>query len=256
MQFLYFYDKNWSYCGNRDGLASAITSVTDIPMNFVLRGTAVREACVAKKMSWVSARQTSRIEDMAYCMLGLLDVNMPLLYGEGEKAFLRLQLEIIRKSDDESIFAWRRRRGGPGLSKYSEGSQYLGLLAHAPSDFSESGSVEAWSRNGRDPRYERQPYTMTNQGLQLYHTVDKKSCTRYMYITSSVVAYELNCSNSEGQMLESGFIAKDPIIINLRKESEEQSKYWCRQNIYEFSGSRSMYDNGQAVVLYVPQEGM
>ena len=38
--------------------------------------------------------------------MGLLDVNMPMLYGEGKKAFHRLQLEIIRTSNDESIFAW------------------------------------------------------------------------------------------------------------------------------------------------------
>ena len=38
--------------------------------------------------------------------MGLLDVNMPMLYGEGKKAFHRLQLEIIRMSNDHSIFAW------------------------------------------------------------------------------------------------------------------------------------------------------
>jgi hypothetical protein len=59
-------------------------------------------------MSWASTRRTTREEDVAYCLLGLFDVNVPLLYGEGPKAFMRLQLEIIRKSDDESIFAWRR----------------------------------------------------------------------------------------------------------------------------------------------------
>ena len=57
----------------------------------------MREASVATKMSWISKRQTSRLEDMAYCLLGLFDVNMPLLYGEGRKAFLRLELEIIQK---------------------------------------------------------------------------------------------------------------------------------------------------------------
>jgi hypothetical protein len=63
---------------------------------------------VAGRMSWVSRRYTSRIEGTAYCMLGLVDVNMPLLYGEGRRAFMRLQLEIKKKSDNESVFAWRR----------------------------------------------------------------------------------------------------------------------------------------------------
>ena len=54
----------------------------------------------------MSRRATSRVEDVACCMLGLFDVNMPLLYGEGHEAFMRLQLEIIKTSDDESILAW------------------------------------------------------------------------------------------------------------------------------------------------------
>ena len=56
-------------------------------------------------MSWVSRRQTSRADDMAYCLLGIFDVNMPLLQGEGRKAFLGLELEIMKKSDDELVFA-------------------------------------------------------------------------------------------------------------------------------------------------------
>jgi hypothetical protein len=61
-------------------------------------------------MSWASKRETTK-EDMAYCLMGLFDVDMPLLYGEGEeKAFLRLQLQILQQSDDDSIFAWARWR--------------------------------------------------------------------------------------------------------------------------------------------------
>ncbi|KXH68946.1 hypothetical protein CSAL01_09189 [Colletotrichum salicis] len=56
---------------------------------------------LAKKMSWAAKRETTRLEDRAYSLMGLFDVNMPLLYGEGEKAFFRLQEEITKKSDDE-----------------------------------------------------------------------------------------------------------------------------------------------------------
>lgn len=55
-------------------------------------------------MSWASGRVTTREEDIAYCLLGIFDVNMPLLYGEGGKAFMRLQEEIIKRSNDLSIF--------------------------------------------------------------------------------------------------------------------------------------------------------
>jgi hypothetical protein len=59
-------------------------------------------------MSWVASRSTTREEDIAYCLLGIFGVSMPLLYGEGIKAFTRLQEEIIKlASTDLSIFAWR-----------------------------------------------------------------------------------------------------------------------------------------------------
>lgn len=61
---------------------------------------------IAEKMSWAAQRTTTRIEDLAYCLLGLFDLNIPVLYGEGHRAFQRLQQEIVRASNDQSIFAW------------------------------------------------------------------------------------------------------------------------------------------------------
>jgi hypothetical protein len=58
-------------------------------------------------MSWASARQTTQTEDRAYCLLGLFDINMPLLYGGGSKAFQRLQLEIVQRTTDLSFLAWQ-----------------------------------------------------------------------------------------------------------------------------------------------------
>jgi hypothetical protein len=60
---------------------------------------------VAKRMCWASKRKTTRVEDIAYCLLGIFDINMPLLYGEGGKAFLRLQEEILKTLGDYSLFA-------------------------------------------------------------------------------------------------------------------------------------------------------
>ncbi|KAI6001736.1 hypothetical protein EDC04DRAFT_1059317 [Pisolithus marmoratus] len=57
-------------------------------------------------MSWAAQRKTTRVEDRAYSLMGLFGVNMPMLYGEGNKAFRRLQLEIIKETSDHSIFAW------------------------------------------------------------------------------------------------------------------------------------------------------
>ncbi|KUJ12878.1 HET-domain-containing protein, partial [Mollisia scopiformis] len=96
-----FFDHNWFEIGTKDSLQTVISSITGIKHLFHFR-----RASIAQKMSWASNRETLRSEDMAYCLMGLFGVNMPLLYGEGDAAFIRLQIEIMRISDDESIFAW------------------------------------------------------------------------------------------------------------------------------------------------------
>jgi len=104
-----FYDRTWNLVGTKWSLGSAIEAITGIP-NIVLAGSEHRiymHWSVAQKLSWAAGRKTSRIEDRAYSLLGLFHVHMPLLYGEGTKAFERLQLEILQKYADESIFAWR-----------------------------------------------------------------------------------------------------------------------------------------------------
>ena len=97
-----FFNRGWIEIGTKSSLYDTIVSITGIKhlANF-------EEACVAQKMSWASRRETTRLEDMAYCLMGLFGVNMPPLYGEGENAFRRLQLEILNKMDDESLFAWK-----------------------------------------------------------------------------------------------------------------------------------------------------
>jgi hypothetical protein len=125
--------------------------------------------CVAKKMSWASARQTTRVEDIAYCLLGIFDINMPLLYGEGDRAFLRLQEEIIRKIDDDSILAW-------GLSPtmdhslglisdavrntMSEAVHSNDILARSPKDFVNCGNLGYTAPS-------TSPFRLTNVGLQI-----------------------------------------------------------------------------------------
>jgi hypothetical protein len=62
---------------------------------------------VCEKMRWLASRATTWPVDMAYCALGVFDINMPLLHGEGkERAFRRLQEEVLRASDDPIIFLW------------------------------------------------------------------------------------------------------------------------------------------------------
>ncbi|KAI0843848.1 HET-domain-containing protein [Daldinia vernicosa] len=102
--YLIFLDSSWREIGSRSFLSSTIETITGISAYQMAH---FRDCSIATKMSWAAGRQTTRIEDQAYCLLGLFGINMPLLYGEEEKAFIRLQQEILRVSDDETIFAWR-----------------------------------------------------------------------------------------------------------------------------------------------------
>jgi hypothetical protein len=104
--YLEFYAADWTEVGTKASLAPIISAVTKIP-EAVLQGRQPLSACsVAQRMSWAAYRQTSREEDVAYCLFGLFDVNMPMLYGEGKKAFARLQHEIIRQVEDFTILVW------------------------------------------------------------------------------------------------------------------------------------------------------
>jgi len=101
-----FFNTTWQAIGDKRTLASTLKEITGVPEHVLTDGLYGDSPCVAQIMSWAANRTTTRVEDRAYSLMGLLDVNMPMLYGEGKKAFHRLQLEIIRTSNDQSIFAW------------------------------------------------------------------------------------------------------------------------------------------------------
>jgi hypothetical protein len=147
-----FCNKDWQVIGQKQDRAilEEITKITSIPLRCLASHFSLSHASVAQKLSWASRRVTTRTEDIAYCLLGLVGVNMPLLYGEGNKAFLRLQQEIIRQTDDESIFAWCDPFVTPG--------HVSGILASSIEHFAGSGHV-------RVVEGYRKPYAVTNKGL-------------------------------------------------------------------------------------------
>lgn len=151
---LIFFTASWGIIGPKKYMDQTISRISKIDPNVVNGTIDLQSVSVAQRMCWVSSRTTTRTEDMAYCLLGIFGVNMPLLYGEGENAFLRLQQEIIRDSDDESIFAWRDET----LSALT----LHGLLANSP---------QAFARSSKASRYldtdTKVPFTMTNKGLSL-----------------------------------------------------------------------------------------
>ncbi|KIO03139.1 hypothetical protein M404DRAFT_635279 [Pisolithus tinctorius Marx 270] len=123
---LQFFNKDWEPIGDKRNIASTLEEITRVPSQVLEDGLTSYRPSVAQVMSWAADRRTTRVEDRAYSLLGLLDVNMPMLYGEGKKAFLRLQEEVIRKSNDQTIFAW---------NPTEETLQTCGVLADDPSLF-------------------------------------------------------------------------------------------------------------------------
>jgi Cdc6-like AAA superfamily ATPase len=66
-----------------------------------LQGTTLSRFSVKERLAWAKERETTREEDRAYSLLGIFDIHMPLLYGEGEeKALKRLNKEIRESSED------------------------------------------------------------------------------------------------------------------------------------------------------------
>ncbi|KAK3385678.1 heterokaryon incompatibility protein-domain-containing protein [Podospora didyma] len=142
-----FYSSDWRIIGTRSSLQHELFLITGVDP-FVLAGGDFRAVSVARRMSWASRRNTTRVEDMAYCLMGLFDVNMPLIYGEGEKAFTRLQEEIVKTTEDLSIFAWKE---GTSWKDYGwifqEGlttrnrSRANSAFATSPADFERCGTM-------------------------------------------------------------------------------------------------------------------
>ena len=149
-----FFDRDWEWVGDKNSLQSVLTSRTKINKNFLLQYDSISRASISQRMSWFSGRETTVPEDTAYCLLGLFGVNMPLLYGEGkERAFRRLQEEIMKYSDDHSLFAWKHQMA------QGNGS---GFFADSPDCFKETGAY-AHKPDGNNNK----PFQMTNKGISI-----------------------------------------------------------------------------------------
>jgi Heterokaryon incompatibility protein (HET) len=163
-----FYDRNWVQFGTRVGLQTVLSKVTRIPVPVLARTKTPQNYPVAARMSWAARRKTTRQEDEAYCLMGFFDIHMPMLYGEGGRAFQRLQEEILKQEEDYTLFAWPLTSGG-GL--------HDSVLASSPSAFDEN-SISPFKFEdfcNIDPDLERsmsalvfrRPPTISSRGVSL-----------------------------------------------------------------------------------------
>ena len=123
--------------------------------------------------------------------MGLFEVSGPLLYGEGDgSAFARLQLEILRKSGDESIFAFQN-----STTKWGH------VLADSPSRFAHALGIRVF-----EPTIPRKPYTFSNKGLEVTTVLLRGRLPRH--VSEKIYYMHLNCAR-EG--------ALQPIAVPLRR---------------------------------------
>ncbi|EKJ69831.1 hypothetical protein FPSE_09988 [Fusarium pseudograminearum CS3096] len=151
---LIFFDEDWNMCGDRVELQDAIQAATGIDSTSLIKashkdGTYLRFIRLGRLFSWAANRQTTRYEDQAYSLLGIFDVNMPLLYGEIDKAFYRLQEEIIKVNEDVSMLAWNYTEADDGFAPNG--------LAKSPSQFQNYQNL-ATKDNTRVPKETGDPW--------------------------------------------------------------------------------------------------
>ncbi|OBZ69553.1 hypothetical protein A0H81_10519 [Grifola frondosa] len=185
-----FLDADWKLIGTKENLADVVEEITKVPRDILLHRSPFSKFSVAQRLSWAADRETTRDEDQAYSLMGLFGIHMPTLYGEGQHAFIRLQQEIMRNSNDHSVFAWKT---GPLLPSWQ------GLLAPSPSYFHASDTIVQmpYETYGKQFAKISQPhYSVTNYGillrLPLYH-ISKQGAEVYLAA--------LACKFSEGRMI-------------------------------------------------------
>ena len=223
-----FYDESWRFIGRLSDpiWAKIVSEVTGIDVRMLLHTAKLQDFSIAQRMSWAAYRKATRLEDHAYSLLGIFDVTMPLLYGEGHKSFIRLQQEILKMSTDDSIFCWELPTG---LLDTNGGSENRALLARSPSFFAGFGNIIS------KPDRALRPYQMTNRGLEITlpirsYWTEQGGCK----LTSA----KLNCGFQEAP--------DQTIVLNLQQQFDLDAdksnpfKHWLRR--YQ-RRRRELWDN-------------
>ena len=226
---LQFFNRDWQPIGDKKSLAGSLKMITGVPKHILADGLEGNRPCVAEIISWATYRMTTRVEDRAYSLMGLLDVNMPMLYGEGKKAFHRLQLEVIRSSNDQSIFAW-------------------GCYSNDPSDFGDWFHMELRLMDRGQFIKEFSPtdvdnfdvFSITNRGIQIWMPLRRYRDSNFVFR-----AY-LPCRDAEGDL-----VSIDLVLWN----SNENSSAVSRRPRTLFTVTRIITVNRQ-FFLFVPYQAI
>ncbi|KAI1262924.1 heterokaryon incompatibility protein-domain-containing protein [Xylariaceae sp. FL1019] len=197
---LVFYDSKWKYHSSKKSLAVDIAAATGIDAIVLeAEGSDLRERLdsipVCRKMAWAAKRETKRLEDRAYSLLGIFGVHMPLTYGEGANAFQRLQKEIIQVTNDLTILAWEH--------PYWK-SETSNILAESPSMFGKTNDIELSQDLASNPHF-----VITNKGLQVSIPISTYPGRTRIYSTeSSLWTMSLYCHRRDSPCDSLGILLK------------------------------------------------
>ncbi|KAK5119908.1 hypothetical protein LTR85_007234 [Meristemomyces frigidus] len=136
-----FFGGEWNYVGDKTELSQTLATITGISVRVLRNDIHVHKISAAQRMSWAALRETTRTEDEAYSLMGIFDINMPLLYGEGGKAYIRLQEEIMRKSSDLSLLGWSSPLDQTGGHIMEPSRPYGVVLATSPVGFGNAQKI-------------------------------------------------------------------------------------------------------------------
>ncbi|RMJ18034.1 hypothetical protein CDV36_002340 [Fusarium kuroshium] len=213
-----FFDASWSFLGYKTDkwLMPTIESVTGIDSIVLNIPATTKVMSIAKKMSWAARRETTRVEDMAYSLMGIFGVYMPPLYGEGTHAFIRLQEAIMKTSNDQTIFAWT----SPPATPLGHGFEHVStMLALSPSQFRESSNFKPLSLGEYNKTLAKGgcklDYATTNTGLSIRLPIFKIQTVKGLY------AAFLACTESEDKV---------PSAIFLRAGDDTPPGHFWRTN--------------------------
>jgi hypothetical protein len=176
-----FYSAAWEVLGTKNTLGPMLAEITRVNERVLRNSAMVATMSIAQIMSWAAHRQTTRVEDIGYCLLGIFNITMPLLYGEGSRAFRRLQEELINRFDDQTIFAWSLSASltpdtGEPDDRALESLLGGGVLALHPLAFKDSGHISPKMQLDKA----REPIAITTRGIlikaHLRRTKDPTRC--------------------------------------------------------------------------------
>ena len=239
---LYFYDGDFGLIGSKAELSQMVSDATGIATMYLNGRRGFNEASIATRMSWASERQTTRIEDQAYSLLGIFGVSMPALYGEGEKAFFNLQQQIIKHSDDESIYAW--------ICKGAHDDMPFGMLADSPRNFRHSDQVQR-----ARTRVDKPPASWTGRGLKFSQNLASLKSK----FGTKVINYEGKVALACKQRLRDRKGHYDrTVAIWLRKIDGAWYRFLCNKFYYmpELKPTWNSIGDEKFQTFYVPQPNL